>query len=162
MLVTPNWTVNPAAASAIPAAVMIPKPAAYRNMRWLTQIRVQGFATDDGAAGIQGVAAPVFALAGLKGAIGASLLPGSAPSLYPVADDVRTTAARATIALGGITPDRSVFPPDDRADQSSVARVGSACLGGCGRHGGRPCTGSALERFPPLDARPGPAGRSAG
>src|SRR6266852_5614031 len=35
MLVTPNWTVNPTAASAITAAVTIPKPMACRNMRWL-------------------------------------------------------------------------------------------------------------------------------
>ena len=35
MLVTPNWTVNPTAASAITAAVTIPKPIACRNMRWL-------------------------------------------------------------------------------------------------------------------------------
>ena len=51
----------------------------------LAQIRVQGFATDDAAAaaGIQGVAAPVFGLTGLKGAIGVSLLRGSAASLEP-------------------------------------------------------------------------------
>ena len=35
MLVTPNWTVNPTAASAITAAVTIPKPIACRNMLWL-------------------------------------------------------------------------------------------------------------------------------
>src|ERR1700689_4619150 len=35
MLVTPNWTVNPTAASAITAAVTIPKPIACTNMRWL-------------------------------------------------------------------------------------------------------------------------------
>jgi DNA-binding IclR family transcriptional regulator len=74
----------------------------------LAQIRVQGFATVDGAAtAIQGVAAPVFGLAGLQGAIGVSLLRGSAPSLGPVADDVKTAAARATIALGGTAPDLS-------------------------------------------------------
>jgi DNA-binding IclR family transcriptional regulator len=70
----------------------------------LAQIRVQGFAAEDDAAGIQGVAAPVFGLTGLKGAIGVSLLRGAAPSLDPVADDVKTAATRATIALGGTTP----------------------------------------------------------
>src|SRR5579863_2890333 len=35
MLVIPNWTVNPTAASAITAAVTIPNPIACRNMRWL-------------------------------------------------------------------------------------------------------------------------------
>ena len=34
-MVTPNWTVNPTAASAIAAAVTIPKPIACRKMRWL-------------------------------------------------------------------------------------------------------------------------------
>ena len=87
----------------------------------LAQIRVQGFATDD-AAGIQCVAAPVFGLTGLKGAIGVSLLRGSAPSLDPVADDVKTAAARATIALGGTTPNHPVLPRNDHADQTSVAR----------------------------------------
>ena len=90
----------------------------------LAQIRVQGFATDDGAAaaGIQCVAAPVFGLTGLKGAIGVSLLRGSAPSLDPVANDVKTAAARATIALGGTTPNHHVLPCNDHADQTSVAR----------------------------------------
>ena len=89
----------------------------------LAQIRVQGFATDDGAAaaGIQCVAAPVFGLTGLKGAIGVSLLRGSAPFLDAVADDVKTAAARATIALGGTTP-HHVLPRNDHADQTSVAR----------------------------------------
>jgi DNA-binding IclR family transcriptional regulator len=72
----------------------------------LARIRAQGFATSDAAAGIQGVAAPVFGFTGLKGAIGVSLLRGSAPSLDPVADEVKTAAARATIALGGTTPNR--------------------------------------------------------
>jgi DNA-binding IclR family transcriptional regulator len=76
----------------------------------LAQIRAQGFATGDGDAavagggavvGIQGVAAPVFGLTGLKGAIGVSLLRGSGLSLGPIADEVKTAAARATIALGG-------------------------------------------------------------
>src|SRR5271166_2690137 len=80
----------------------------------LAQIRVQGFATDDGAAA-------VFGLTGLKGAIGVSLLRGSAPSLDPVADDVKTAAARATIALGGITPSHHVLPRNDHADQTNVA-----------------------------------------
>jgi DNA-binding IclR family transcriptional regulator len=71
----------------------------------LAQVREQGFAAGD-TAGIQEVAAPVFGLTGLKGAIGVSLLHGSALSLDPVADDVKTAAARATIALGGITPNR--------------------------------------------------------
>jgi len=89
----------------------------------LAQIRAQGFATDDAAAaGIQCVAAPVFGLTGLKGAIGVSLLRGSAPSLDPVADDVKTAAARATIALGGTTPNHHVLPRNDHADQTSVAR----------------------------------------
>ena len=87
----------------------------------LAQIRVQGFAAED-AAGIQGVAAPVFGLTGLKGAIGVSLLRGSAPSLDAVADDVKTAAARATIALGGTTPNHHVFPRNDHAGQTSVAR----------------------------------------
>jgi DNA-binding IclR family transcriptional regulator len=88
----------------------------------LAQIRVQGFATDAAAAGIQCVAAPVFGLTGLKGAIGVSLLRGSAPSLDPVADEVKTAAARATIALGGTTPNHHVLPRNDHADQTSVAR----------------------------------------
>ena len=89
----------------------------------LAQIRGQGFAADDAAAaGIQSVAAPVFGLTGLKGAIGVSLLRGSAPSLDPVADEVKTAAARATIALGGITPNHYVLPSDDHADQTSEAR----------------------------------------
>ncbi|HEY6310525.1 MAG TPA: IclR family transcriptional regulator [Streptosporangiaceae bacterium] len=88
----------------------------------LAQIRVQGFATDDAAVGIQCVAAPVFGLTGLKGAIGVSLLRGSAPSLDPVADDVKTAAARATIALGGTTPNHHVLPRIDHADPTSVAR----------------------------------------
>ena len=88
----------------------------------LAQIRVQGFATDDDAAGIRCVAAPVFGLTGLKGAIGVSLLRGSAPSLDPVADDVKTAAARATIALGGTTPNPHVLPRNDHADQTSMAR----------------------------------------
>ena len=89
----------------------------------LAQVRGQGFATDDGgaAAGIQGVAAPVFGLTGLKGAIGVSLLRGSAPSLDPVAGDVKTAAARATIALGGTTPNHHVLPRNDHADQTNVA-----------------------------------------
>ena len=87
----------------------------------LAQIRVQGFATDDGAAtaGIQCVAAPVFGLTGLKGAIGVSLLRGSAPSLDPVADDVKTAAARATIALGGTTPNHHVL----RATTTPIKRA---------------------------------------
>jgi DNA-binding IclR family transcriptional regulator len=90
----------------------------------LAQIRVQGFATDDGtaAAGIQCVAAPVFGLTGLKGAIGVSLLRGSALSLDPVADDAKTAAARATIALGGTTPNHHGLPHYDHGDQTSVAR----------------------------------------
>ena len=88
----------------------------------LAQIRGQGFATGDAAAGIQGVAAPVFGLTGLKGAIGVSLLRGSALSLGAVADDVKTAAARATIALGGTTPNHHVLLLNDHADQTSVAR----------------------------------------
>jgi DNA-binding IclR family transcriptional regulator len=88
----------------------------------LAQIRLQGFATDDAAAaaGIQCVAAPVFGLAGLKGAIGVSLLLGSVPSLGPIADEVKTAAARATIALGGTTPSHFVFPRNGHADQASM------------------------------------------
>src|SRR6266699_1791827 len=52
MLVTPNWTVNPTAASAITAAVTIPKPMACRNMRWLPSGRgpgrVRGRLLDEG------------------------------------------------------------------------------------------------------------------
>jgi hypothetical protein len=44
------------------------------------------------------------------------------PSLDLVADDVKTAAARATIALGGTTPNRHVLPRNDHADQTSVAR----------------------------------------
>jgi DNA-binding IclR family transcriptional regulator len=90
----------------------------------LAQVRMQGFAADDGAAaaGIQSVAAPVFGLTGLKGAIGVSLVRGSVPSLDPVADDVKTAAASATIALGGTTPDHHVLPRNDHADQTSVGR----------------------------------------
>lgn len=91
----------------------------------LAQVRRQGFAADDdaaAAAGIQGVAAAVFGLTGLKGAIGVSLLRGSAPSLGPIADEVKTAAARATIALGGTTPSHFVLPRNGRADQASVAR----------------------------------------
>ena len=90
----------------------------------LAQIRVQGFATDDGAvgAGIQGVAAPVFGFTGLKGAIGVSLLRGSASSSAAVADDVKTAAARATIALGGTTPNHQVLARNDHADQTGMAR----------------------------------------
>jgi hypothetical protein len=51
-----------------------------------------------------------------------SLLRGSAPSLDPVTDDVKTAAARATIALGGTTPNDHVLPRNDHADQTSVAR----------------------------------------
>ena len=64
----------------------------------------------------------MFGLTGLKGAIGVSLLRGSAPSLDPVADDVKTAAARATIALGGITPSHHVLSRNDHADQTSEAR----------------------------------------
>jgi hypothetical protein len=46
----------------------------------------------------------------------------SALSLDPVTDDVKTAAARATIALGGITPNHHVIPGHDHADQTSVAR----------------------------------------
>lgn len=69
----------------------------------LCQVRDQGFAIDNAvaAAGIQCVAAPVFDLAGLKGAIGVSLLRGTGEALEPIAHDVSTAAARATIALGG-------------------------------------------------------------
>jgi IclR family acetate operon transcriptional repressor len=90
----------------------------------LAQIRVQGFATDDAATavGIECVAAPVFGLTGLKGAIGVSLLRGSAPSLDPVVDDVKTAAARATIALGGTIPNHHLLPRNDHGDQTSVAR----------------------------------------
>ena len=98
----------------------------------LAQIRVQGFATDDGAAaaGIQGVAAPVFGLTGLKGAIGVSLLRGSGASLNPVADDVKTAAVRATIALGGTTPDHHVLPRNDHADQRAWPAGSSAAMQG--------------------------------
>ena len=51
-----------------------------------------------------------------------SLLRGSAPSLDPVADEVKTAAARATIALGGTTPNHHVLPRNDHADQTSMAR----------------------------------------
>jgi hypothetical protein len=51
-----------------------------------------------------------------------SLLRGSALSLDPVADDVKTAAARATIALGGITPNHHVIPRNDHTDQTSVGR----------------------------------------
>ena len=51
-----------------------------------------------------------------------SLLRGSAPSLDPVADDVKRAAARATIALGGTRPSHDVLLPNDHADQTSVAR----------------------------------------
>ncbi len=122
----------------------------------LAQVRVQGFATDDGgaAAGIQGVAAPVFGLTGLKGAIGVSLLHGSAPSLDPVADDVKTAAARATIALGGTTP--PPCPPAQRPRRSNEhgPPIVSAYLDESGRHGGKPRTGPALERFLPWNASP--------
>ena len=74
------------------------------------------------AVGIQCVAAPVFGLTGLKGAIGVSLLRGSAPSIDPVAEDVKTAAARATIALGGTTPNYHVLPRNDHTDQTSVGR----------------------------------------
>jgi DNA-binding IclR family transcriptional regulator len=74
----------------------------------LAEIRMQAFATD-AAAGIQGVAAPVFGLSGLKGAIGVSLLRSSALAPDLVAYEVRTAADRATIALGGTIPSPPPF-----------------------------------------------------
>jgi len=51
-----------------------------------------------------------------------SLLRGSGASIDPVADDVKTAAARATIALGGTTPNHHVLTRNDHADQTSVVR----------------------------------------
>lgn len=76
----------------------------------LDHVRDQGFATDDAvaAAGIRCVAAPVFDLTGLRGAIGVSLLRDSSVSLELIAAEVKTAAARATIALGGSPADQQV------------------------------------------------------
>jgi DNA-binding IclR family transcriptional regulator len=72
----------------------------------LDRVRNEGFATDDAvaAAGIQCVAAPVFDLTGLEGSVGVSLLRDSNASLDAIAAEVRSAAARATIALGGTPP----------------------------------------------------------
>jgi hypothetical protein len=51
-----------------------------------------------------------------------SLLRGSASSLDPVADEVKTAAARATIALGGTTPNHQFLPRNNHADQTSLTR----------------------------------------
>jgi len=69
----------------------------------LSVIRQQGFATDDAQAsiGIQCVAAPVFDLSGLTGAIGVSFLRGSVDSIESTASLVRAATARTSQVLGG-------------------------------------------------------------
>lgn len=69
----------------------------------LSVIRQQGFATDDAQAsiGIQCVAAPVFDLSGLTGAIGVSFLRGSVESIESTASLVRAATARTSQVLGG-------------------------------------------------------------
>ena len=67
-------------------------------------IKERGYACDDAhaAAGIQCVAAPIFDVTGLKGAIGVSYLQGSMTSLDEVAEQVCSAAHRVSTALGGI------------------------------------------------------------
>lgn len=73
----------------------------------LATIREQGFATDDAQAsvGIQCVAAPVFDLAGYKGAIGVSFLRGTVESIAAVAAQVRAASERTSTLLGGSHPE---------------------------------------------------------
>lgn len=71
----------------------------------MAEIRRNGYATDDGATalGIQCVAAPVFDLNGMRGAIGVSYLRGAYASMDEVAPEVMDAAARASQTLGGQT-----------------------------------------------------------
>jgi DNA-binding IclR family transcriptional regulator len=69
----------------------------------LESVRILGYSTDHGAtaAGIQCVAAPVSDHLGPHGALGVSYLLASEHSIDVVAREVRRSAERATLALGG-------------------------------------------------------------
>lgn len=71
--------------------------------RELADVREVGYATDAGeaAAGIQCVAAPVFDMAGPRGAIGTSYLLGVCDAPEQIAGEVTSAAARVTALLGG-------------------------------------------------------------
>lgn len=79
-----------------------PSPALVAEFE---RVRAAGYSTDDGeaATGIQCVAAPVFDLSGPRGAIGVSYLRGTG-EVDSIIDEVRESASRATILLGGRTP----------------------------------------------------------
>lgn len=71
----------------------------------LKRVRAAGYSADDGEAalGIQCVAAPVFDMAGPRGAIGVSYLRESGAPFDTIVAEVRDAAARATSLLGGRT-----------------------------------------------------------